>query len=191
VGILLVALLATGCLGRSPRPEFYGLTATAARSAPVATLPELGIAVGALEFPRYLDRPEIITRDGANRLVPAPAQRWGGSLRSEIQRVLADDLAALLGTPRVAVYPVEPSFPFSYRVALDVRAFEGAPAETVTLRARWVVADADGRALAVEESRIEQPVASGAWDAYVAAHSEALGAVTRRIAERIAALVAP
>lgn len=72
---------------------------------------------------------------------------------------------------------------------LDVRAFEGVPGEAVL--ARWVVADADGRALAVEESRIEQPVASGSWDAYAAAHSEALGAVTRQIAERIAALAAP
>ena len=95
LGAVLIALLAAGCLGRSPRPEFYNLTATHLGGTPVASLPELGLAVGAIEFPRYLDRPEIMTRDGANRLVPAPAQRWGGSLRSEVQRVLVvlvDDL---------------------------------------------------------------------------------------------------
>jgi uncharacterized lipoprotein YmbA len=184
------ALLLTGCLGRSPQPEFYRLSSTAG-GAPVASRPELGIAVGAIEFPRYLDVPEILTRDGAHRLVPAGGPRWGASLRSEVQRVLADDLAALLGTTRVAVYPVEPRFAVDYRVIVDVRAFEGVPGESVTLRARWIVAGPDGRALAVEESAIEQPAASGSWDGYAAAHSAALGVLTRQIAEKIAALAGP
>jgi hypothetical protein len=187
---VVAALLISGCLGRSPRPEFYRLASTAAGGAPVASRPELGLAVGAIEFPRYLDRPEILARDGAHRLVPAAGPRWGASLRSEVQRVLADDLGALLGTTRIAVYPVEPRFPIDYRVILDVRAFEGVPGESVTLRARWIVAGPDGRALAVEESKIEQPTESGSWDAYAAAHSQALGALTREIAEKIAALVA-
>jgi uncharacterized lipoprotein YmbA len=186
-----VTMLIVGCLGRSPRPEFYRLTSPAAGGAPVAARPELALAVGAIEFPRYLDRPEILTRDGAHRLEPAPGARWGASLRSEVQRVLADDLAALLGTTRVAVYPTEPRFPIDYRVLLDVREFEGVPGEKVALRARWIVAGVDGRALAVEESALEQPVASGSWDAYAAAHSAALGALTRQIAEKIAALAAP
>ena len=187
-----VALLVTGCLGGSPSPEFYRLSPIAVGASPVAPRPELGIAVGAIEFPRYLDRPEIMTRDGAHRLVAASAQRWGGSLRSEVQRVLADDLAALLGTSRISVYPVEPRFPVAWRVLLDVRSFEGVPGESVVLRARWTLASGtDGRAVAVEESVVEEKVGSDTWDAYAAAHSAALGVVTRQIAERITALEAP
>lgn len=188
---LLVVLALGGCLGRSPRPEFYRLSSKGAEAAPVASLPGLGLAIGAIEFPRYLDRPEIVARDGEHRLVPASGPRWGASLRSEVQRVLADDLAALLGTARVAVYPVEARFPIACRVIVDVRAFEGVPGRAVGLHARWIVAAPDGRALAVEESRIEQAVASASWEAYAAAHSEALGLLTRQIAERIAALPAP
>jgi len=187
-----LALLMTGCLGGSPRPEFYRLSSIAVGASPAEPLPELGIAVGALEFPRYLDRPEIVARDGANRLVLASAQRWSGSLRSEVQRVLTDDLAALLGTSRVAVYPVEPRFPVAWRVLLDVRSFEGVLGESVVLRARWTLASGvDGRAVAVEESVVEEKVGSDTWDAYVAAQSAALGVVTRQIAERIAALGVP
>jgi hypothetical protein len=185
------ALALGGCLGRSPRPDFYRLSSRAAAAAPVASLPGLGLVIGAIEFPRYLDRPEILARDGEHRLVPASGPRWGAPLRSEVQRVLADDLAALLGTTRLAVHPVEPRFPIDYRVLVDVRAFEGVPARTVALRARWIVAGPDGRALVVEESQVEQPVTSASWDAYAAAHSEALGALTRQIGERIAALAAP
>jgi hypothetical protein len=183
----LLLVVQAGCLGRSPRPEFYRLS-PAPGEVPVASLPELGVAIGAIELPRYLDRREIVTRDGAHRLELAAGPRWGGSLRSEVQRVLADDLASLLGTTRVAVYPAEPRFGVAYRVLVDVRTFEGVAGESVSLHARWIVADPDGSALAVEDSRIEQAVASGAWDDYVAAHSAALGALARQIAARIAAL---
>ena len=149
--------------------------------------------VGPLEFPRYLDRPEIVTRDGSNRLIVADAHRWGGSLRNDILRVVADDLGRLLGTARVAVYPTEPRFPAAYRVLLDVREFEGVPGEKRRRCAcagrspRWP----DGHALVVEESRIEQPVASASYDDLVAAESAALGTLSRQIAERMAALPAP
>ena len=54
-----------------------------------------------------------------------------------------------------------------------------------------VAASPDGRALAIEEARFEEAAASPAWQDLVAAHSAALGRVTRQIAERIASLSAP
>jgi uncharacterized lipoprotein YmbA len=187
---LLGASLAAGCLGGRAAPEYYTLSGTArAQTAALAARPGLGIGVGPIEFPRYLDRPEIVTRDGAHRLVLWNEHRWGGSLRTDILRVMADDLGALLGTTRVAVYPSEARFPLDYRVLLELLEFEGVPAEAVTLRARWtLVSGGDGRALAVEESRVVEAVASPAWGDFVAAHSAALGRVTLLIAERIAAL---
>jgi len=190
-GLLAAGILA-GCLSRSPRPAFYRLASNASPTAPVASRPELGLAVGPIDFPRYLDRPEIVARDGAHGLTFESGQRWGSSLRSEVQRVVADDLAALLGTSRVAVYPVKPRFPVTWRILLDVRSFEGVRGESVVLRARWVVASGtDGHAAAVEESVVEQRVTSDSWGAYVAAQSAALGEVTREIAEQIAALPTP
>jgi uncharacterized lipoprotein YmbA len=183
---------AAGCFGGSPKPEFFALSPASGKASgpPIASLPELGLVVGPLEFPRYLDRPEIVRRDGANRLVVADAHRWGGSLRTDVLRVIADDLGRLLGTARVALYPAEPRFPARYRVLIDLREFE-ARGESVVLRALWTLADAsDGRALAVDESRIEEPIASPATQDVVAAQSAALGGVSRAVAERIAALPA-
>lgn len=190
---LLVAL-ATGCLGSNPAPKFYTLSpASGAASGPtLASRPDLGLVVGPIDFPKYLDRPEIVSRDGSHQLVLADAHRWGGSLRSDILRVVADDLGRLLGTPRVAIYPAEPRFPAAFRLLLDLREFEGIPGGNVVLRVRWTIANAgDGRALAVEESRIEQQVATASVEAMVAAESAALGTLNRQIAERMAALPAP
>jgi hypothetical protein len=190
----LAALLAVGCFGGSTPPEFFTLSPPpgAAAGPALASRPELGLAVGPLEIPRYLDRPELVTRDGSHRLVVADAHRWGGSLRTDILRVVADDLSRLLGTARVSVYPTEPRFPAAYRILLDVREFEGTPGRRVRLRVLWTVASgADGRALAIEESLVEQPTASASFDDLVAAESAALAAVSRRIAERVAELPVP
>jgi uncharacterized lipoprotein YmbA len=189
VAVFLVGV--TACFGGGPKPSFYTLSAAsgAAAGAPVASKPTLGLAVGPIEFPRYLDRPEIVVRDGSYELIVMDAHRWGGTMRTDILRVVADDLGRLLGTPRVVVYPNDARFKADYRVLLDVLEFERVGSGNVVLRLRWTIASiADGSALAVEESRIEQPVASSSVADIVAAESTALGTVTRTIAERIASL---
>src|SRR5262249_57144574 len=144
------------------------------------------------ESPSYVDGREIVTGDGSPGLIGADAHGWGGSMSSDILRVVADDLGRLLGTARVVIYPTEPRFTARYRVLLDVREFEGVPAEKVSLRIRWTIASMpDGAAVAVEESRIEQPIASTSYADLVAAQSAALGAVTHHIADRRAAFPEP
>jgi uncharacterized lipoprotein YmbA len=146
--------------------------------------------VGPLDAPRYLDRPEIATRDGAHRLVYWDDHRWGGSLRADALRVLADDLGRLLGTARIAVYPGAASFPVDYRVRVELLEFEGVRGGAVTLRARWTLSGADAKALAIEASQAEVPTASASFEDLVAAQSAALGALTREIAEKIDSLAA-
>ncbi|MCL4684617.1 membrane integrity-associated transporter subunit PqiC [Myxococcota bacterium] len=191
--VVLPALLAAGCLGRSPTMQFFTLGAIASDETPaVATRPDLGVAVGPIEFPRYLDRPEIVTRDGAHRVALSNANRWAGSLRSDILHVVADDLGQLLGTARVVSFPNEPTFRLDYRVLLDFQEFEGVPGESVTLRARWTVVSAvDENALAVEEVHLVEPAASASFEDLVAAQRAALGTMNRAIAARLATLPFP
>jgi uncharacterized lipoprotein YmbA len=186
---LAAALLTLACFGGSA-PRFFTLSAPQT-NAPLGAHPELGLAVGPVDVPTYLDRPEIVSRDGANRLTVADDHRWAGSLRNDIMRVVADELGRLLGTPRVAVYPDQPRFPASYRVLLDVREFEPVDASNVRLRVRWTIAAVpEGRALAVEESVIDRPIASTSYADIVAAESSALEEVTQKIAARVADLSA-
>jgi uncharacterized lipoprotein YmbA len=184
------AALATGCLGGpTPAPEYFTLSAAAAPdAAPLAARPQLGLVLAAVERPRHLDRPELVTRDGPPRLKLWSHARWGGSLRSDVQRVVADDLARLLGTARIAVYPDEARFPVDCRVLLSLLELGGARGEPVLLRARWTLAGADGRALDVGETRLVQPVASPSFADYVAAQRAALAGLAREIAEPIARL---
>ena len=187
---ILAAALVTGCLGGSAAdPEYFTLSAAAGPNlAPVATRPQLGLVLGQVELPRYLDRSELVTRSGPHRLLVWNLERWGGSLRTDVQRVVADDLARLLGTTRIAVYPAEARFTVSYRVLLELLELGSAPGQPVVLRARWTLASADGRALAASETSTQQPPASASWEDYVAAQRAALGVVTHEIAEQISRL---
>jgi uncharacterized lipoprotein YmbA len=185
---------AQGCLGGGPQPAYFTLSAAAGTVtvAPLAARPELGLAIGPVEFPRYLDRPEMVTRDGSHRLVLWNAKRWGGSLRSDILRAMAVDLGALLGTARIAVYPAEARFPVDYRVLLELAEFDSILGTSVSLRGRFTIANgSDGRAIAIEEIAFEEPVLSPAWEDLVSAQRAALGRVNREIAARIAALPTP
>jgi hypothetical protein len=187
-----LAALLVGCLGGpTPQPEYFTLSSLApSDGAPVAARPDLGLVLGQIELPRYLDRAELVTRSGEHGLQVWNLVRWGGSLRTDVARVVADDLSRLLGTQRIAVYPAEARFPVTYRVLLELTELGSAPGNPVVLRARWTIAGADGLALAVGATHLEQPPASGSWADYVAAHRTALGTVTRELAERIAALPA-
>jgi uncharacterized lipoprotein YmbA len=187
---LPLAALATGCLGGpTPEPAYYTLSSAAGLDAtPLAARPELGLVLGQVDLPRYLDRSELVTRSGAHGLRVWNLQRWGGSLRTDVQRVVADDLARLLGTARIAVYPAEARFPVDYRVLLELLELGGAPGHPVALRARWTIAGGDGRAVAVGATEVEQAPASASWEDYVAAHGAALAVLTRELAERISGL---
>ena len=56
-----VAAIATACAG-TPPPEFYTLSPAsgAAAGEAIASRPDLGLVVGPLELPRYLDRRELV-----------------------------------------------------------------------------------------------------------------------------------
>ena len=65
--------------------------------------------------------------------------RWASPLQNNIARVVADNLVAMLGTPRVTLSPQTLSADADYRAAIEVQSFESAPGEAATLDAVWTV----------------------------------------------------
>ncbi len=184
----LVLLSLAGCLSRTPVPVFYTLTAVEPPVAAGAGSDGLALAVGPASLPRYLDRPQIVTRQG-NRVSYAEYRRWAATLESELLRVMGANLGSLLRTNRVVVYPLEPRFPVAYRVTVQVEQFDGNPGDAVVLQARWAIArPRASEPAAIGSSEIRQPVASAGDDDFVQAHSEAVGALSREIADRIRSL---
>jgi uncharacterized lipoprotein YmbA len=140
-----------GCTGDKPT-RLYVLSAMP--DAPGSNSGQgIPIGVGPVTLPKYLDRPQIITRMNGNALSQAQFDQWGGDLNDNITRVLASNLSELLKTDRVSLYPWKDRAPVDYEVTLDVTRFEQVGDGSVVLSVFWSVVDPkDGKVLLMRRS---------------------------------------
>ena len=179
---LVVALAVSGC--RSATSRFYTLTSTAAPyDAPLASY---GVIVGPVTVPASVDRPEFVVQVAPNRVALDEFNRWAAPLGDSIARVVAADLAALLGTSRVAAAPLA-NFEPAYRVTIAVQQFDTIPGEGVVVDAVWTVRRTRGGVTRSGRTVAREDVTDKSFDALAAAHSRALEVVSREIAAAIRA----
>jgi len=182
--LLLAVSLAGGC-ATTPPSTFYTLTPIPEATSRSVPLSDGGVAVGIgpVDFPEFLDRPQIVSRAGPNRLDLDELHRWGGSLQDDFLRVLGENLAHLLGTSRIQVYPADVRFQLDYRVIAEVLSFEGTAAGEAVLRVRWAVLDPYFEQARVVRETSYRSRAKGPEQAdMIAALSETVGALSRDIA---------
>ena len=181
----IVVILAAGC-GSTPSSRFYTLSATPAPGA--GTPSDLSLAVGPVTIPAVIDRPQIVVSAGPNQVRLDEFNRWASPLQSNISRVVADNLAAILGTPRVSLFPQTMSAAADYRVAILVQSFDSAPGEAATLDAVWTVSRAKDGKSQTGRTAVREAAPQGGFDGLAAAHSRALARLSRDIADAIQAL---
>jgi len=187
--VLFIAVLLAGC-GGSPTPtKFYTLNSLSgmtqnAISADAAQ--NIAIGIGPVKIPKILDRPQIVTRTGPNMIKVDEFHRWAGPLGTEFAQVLAENISLLLATNQVAVYPWEVGFEPHYRIALDIRYFEGQFGENVVLDVVWRVSGRESQKIqATKASVINEPLAAADYESLVAAKSQAIAQLSREIAQEI------
>jgi uncharacterized protein len=164
------------------------LQAVAREAAPAAAeAPRSTLGVQRVSVPAWMDRPEITARAGRGEIVPDPLARWGEPITRGIQRVVTEDLAALLPERRLVAAP----FPLGQAVdhRLDLAITEGGrqPDGRVLLEARWAIVGADGTALVQRRSTHQMGAAANA-EGVVSATSEALALLSGEIATAVRAL---
>jgi uncharacterized lipoprotein YmbA len=187
--VLFVAVLLVGCRSSTPPVEFYtlnSLSSTQGNANTANTDQKLAIGVGPVQIPQILDRPQIVTRSGPNKLTFNDFHRWAGPLEDDFARVLAENISLLLGTDQVAVYPWETDFKPRYRVALEIRYFEGQWGQDVRLEVIWGVTRQESQATqTVQKSVIKEPLPKTNYEALVAAKSRAIASLSREIVQEI------
>ena len=192
--LLLTVFFVAAC-STTPRVAYYTLNTLPEmqQEIPAAVMDDtIAIGVGPVEFPKFLDRPQIVTRKSQNQIQVSEFHRWAGSFPGDFSRVLAKNISILLPTDRVAVYPWGDTFSPTYRIKLDVEQFDGRLGERVVLDVTWMVTDQEGtNKLLVRKSRIEEPVSDKNYEALVVAESNCLATLSRIIVEEIRKLGPP
>ncbi|MCG6896462.1 MAG: PqiC family protein [Thiocapsa sp.] len=213
VGGLSLALL-LGCAS-TPPSSFFVLTPIPEATARGGDISggDVSLGLGPVVFPRFLDRPQLVTRGGSNRLDVDEFNRWGGTVQDDFLRVWSENLAYLLGTSRIYVYPTETRVPLDFRITAEVVSFEGVPGGDAVLKVRWALQDTHlEHSFAVHEDfyrcplKIAAPAASGKTlsgkadqqaaaaaqsEAVVAAMSRCLGDFSRDVAQVIRTIPPP
>ena len=180
-----ILLLIAGC--SSPTSRFYSLTAA---PTPAATPSELSVVVNPVIIPASVDRAQMVVSVGRNQVFVDEFNRWVGPLQNGIARVVAENLVALLGSPRVTVSTQTIPLP-DYRVAIDVQRFDSALGEAATLDAFWTVVRLKDATSQTGRTSLREPTTAPGYDGVAAAHSRALERLSRDIAGAVQTLSRP
>ena len=182
--IALSVLAQTGC-GSSKSSRYYLLSALGSMERAKEDQ-SVAVGIGPIDFPKYLNRPQIVTRSSQNRLDLGEFDRWAEPLEQNFARVLAENLAALLSTDDVVQYPWKRSRQIDYQIIVTVNQFDAAMGGDTVLHVRWTVSDGDGRTIVPPRAaRIAMPAVSADYEAIVQAGSRTLEELSRRIAAAI------
>ena len=146
----------------------------------------LSVEVEPIELPKYLERPQIITRLSPNKIQPAPFDRWAEPLEDGFLGVLVENLSHLLWTDKIAVTSWAESRHSQYRVSVEIIQFDGQLGKDVFLAARWTIYDKEKNHILLDKrSSLKEPSGTPSYEALVSAESRLLTYLSREIAEGI------
>jgi uncharacterized lipoprotein YmbA len=165
--------------GRAPAP----------RSKPSETA-AVGIGIGPVIIPGYLDRTQIVTRTTVDHVHLATFHRWAEPLENGIARIVAEEIGARVPTERIVMFPWRGLIGQSlrYQVVLAVVRFDGQLGGDVTLDTRWRVLGKNGDELSYGRSTLTEPAAGPGYDPMIAAMSRTLVVLGQEIAAEIRTL---
>ena len=188
-GLLLVVVTLAPACAVTDTSRYYALGTLRAPDGAARPASENGltIGVGPVSVPGYLERPQMVTRDGADGLEIWPYHRWAEPLDVGIAQTLADDLATRVPGERVAVFPWRGALArtIDYQVVVAVARFEGSPGRSATLDARWRLLTRDGKEVVFGRTALSEPITGAGFPPLVAAMTRAIGRLGEDVARAI------
>lgn len=177
-----LALLQSACASAPVR--FYTLVnpnAEAPAAADAAIGKSLSFDLSPVRVPAQVDQPQLVVREGGQRLAVLESDRWIAPLGDEVHAALAAALVRDL--PGQDLTGVAGSTPAMLHIRVDLRRFDSAPGSYATIEAAWSVlaGKAPSATSLVCTSSISEPVGQG-YDALVQGHQRAIDRLAGEIA---------
>ena len=150
----------------------------------------VGIGVGPVIMPSYLDRRQIVTRTGAGQVEISIFHRWAEPLEDGIARVLAEEVGIRVPTERIVMFPWRgvAGRAIQYQVSVEVLRLDGRPGRDVTLDTRWQILGRHGDELVFRRSTVTEAATGPGYESMVAAMARALATLGQEIAVEIQAI---
>ena len=177
----ILTLLLYGC-GTSPVPDYYLLTANAQPVSGASS--DLIIGVGPIEVSDFLERPQIAIHSGTNRLEVDELNRWAEPLDRAVIRVMALNLAALMGTEKITGFPWRRDDRPDVAIRIAILELDHRQGQAV-LGVSWVLVDTESQQSVHQELKRYQQSSSNEPELLAAAYSDLLVELAADIVNRI------
>jgi len=184
--VITLASILSACAS-SPAPRYFRLAAPA----DLAVTPDQGasgraVIIGPFQLAEYLDRPQIVARDGANGIIVTDYERWAEPLDANFQAVVATNVGQLLGSDRVLEFPATTILKADRRVTGRISRLDVDAGGLAVLVVQWGILDGHG---AVSRPGIVSRYEARASDAGAAARVAALNVTVVEFSADVAAAV--
>ena len=186
----MVIFFQVGCSTRSKTASFYILSSVEGPEFRLESISDgssnASIGISPVSLPKYLKKSQIVTRTGSNELHLAEFDLWAGKIEEDIGRVIAENLANLLATDKVFMYPLMAAVKLDYTIKIDISRFDGELGSKVELIVRWSIFDSLGNMVkGPTATHLVEPVIGPGYPEMVAAQSQILASLSRQLAEVI------
>ncbi len=192
----IVALLLTiaACTILPPQKDdtrYFVLNSEPAQVGPAANH-RITVGLGPVTIPKYLDRPEVVTRLSDTEFKLSDTDRWGEPLGANVSRVLAADLSGQGANLEVVQMPWPRKSKFDYRVSIDFQRLETNLDGQVQVRAAWSIRNgSDNDLMQTGSSSMSLPSAANDPKAAARAMSQGVAQVASDIAQCLQRFSAP
>jgi uncharacterized protein len=190
VFMLVPVILLSACRSFTPPVRYYTISSITLPAAGAGVIGKRAVTIGILpvELPGYIDRTQMVRRDGPNRLDVSSLHRWAGYPDKLVQQVIEDDLQALMPHARIVNVPSAAGLKPDVTVAFRFLELIGTVDRKMLLSAVWDIGERNApAALQSHRIRIVQPIKNASFSALAAAHSRVLATLCRRVAESLQA----
>jgi len=164
---------------------------------------KIRVMVGPVRIPVKMDRPQLVVQTSSNEVQVYEYQRWAGSLKSDIGRVVGASLARDLATPNVWNFAESTQTNFDYQILLDVQNVESSSDSGIVVDVLWTIKPTGDKNVAVVKnpnsngdaavksrmmmgrSLVREPTNGPGFDALLAAQSRAFAKVGAEISQSL------
>jgi uncharacterized protein len=182
--LFLLAICLSACAGKTASSKFYVLSPMPQSKLSGAEGATIGVFPVAM--PDYLDRPQLVNRVSENEIQFDEFNRWAEPLKDNFYRVLVENLSTLLNSEKIIKTGQNLGVPVALQIGVEVVQFDGALGGDVVLIVRWGFFGEGGKKLLMaKRSSFKEPTGAATYEAFVAAQSRTVAALSREIAETI------
>jgi len=185
--MVALLLMVAGCsLGsvQSASTRLFTLTATVDTQEATPILRDEVIGIGPVTLAEYLDRQQIVTRVSPHELKTAEFSQWAEPLKSNIARVIRENVSLLTGSEQVFSFPWRRSIRVDHQITLNVLRFEGGADGLVTLVAQWAIHGENNKEIRIHRRTVlETPVTGTGYEAIAMSMSHVLEELSRQIVD--------